>query len=57
MLDLCKEYPKNCFPMMGLHPCDVKIESIEQELSHVEEMLQKEQFIASWRNRIRFILG
>ena len=32
--------------MMGLHPCDVKIGSMERELSHVEEMLQKEQFIA-----------
>ena len=42
--------------MMGLHPCDVKIESMEKELSHVEEMLQKEQFIAE-RNRTRFILG
>ena len=46
MLELCKKYPKNCFPMMGLHPCDVKIESMEKELLHVEEMLQKEKFIA-----------
>ena len=46
MIELCKKYQKNCFPMMGLHPCDVKIESMERELSHVEEMLQKEQFIA-----------
>jgi len=46
MLDLCKKFPKICFPMMGLHPCDVKIESIEKELLHVEEMLKKEKFIA-----------
>tara|TARA_B100000683_G_scaffold268776_1_gene304559 strand:+ start:21019 stop:21792 length:774 start_codon:yes stop_codon:yes gene_type:complete len=46
MIELCKKHPKNCFPMMGLHPCDVKIGSMERELSHVEEMLQKEQFIA-----------
>jgi len=46
MIELCQKYPKNCFPMMGLHPCDVKIESMGRELSHVEEMLQKEQFIA-----------
>ena len=22
MLSLCQNYPNNCFPMMGLHPCD-----------------------------------
>ena len=41
MIELCKKHPKNCFPMMGLHPCDVKIGSMERELSHVEEMLQR----------------
>ncbi|MAO71433.1 MAG: hydrolase TatD [Flavobacteriales bacterium] len=46
MLELCKKFPENCFPMMGLHPCDVKIQSMEKELLHVEEMLQKEKFIA-----------
>ena len=46
MLELCKKFPENCFPMMGLHPCDVKIESMVKELLHVEEMLQKEKFIA-----------
>ena len=24
MLNLCKKYPEKCYPMMGLHPCDVK---------------------------------
>ena len=24
MLELCKQFPENCFPMMGLHPCSVK---------------------------------
>ena len=24
MHDLCDAFPNNCFPMMGLHPCDVK---------------------------------
>ena len=24
VLALVDEYPKNCFPMLGLHPCDVK---------------------------------
>lgn len=46
MLDLCKKYPKNCYAMMGLHPCDVKSESIEKELLHVEELLNKEKIIA-----------
>tara|TARA_B100000609_G_scaffold155211_1_gene126532 strand:+ start:397 stop:990 length:594 start_codon:yes stop_codon:yes gene_type:complete len=32
--------------MMGLHPCDVKEESIQEELLHVEQMLEKEKFIA-----------
>ena len=27
MLDLCNLFPNNCFPMMGLHPCDVKADS------------------------------
>ena len=30
MLDLCAEFPKNCYPMMGLHPCDVSEENYEQ---------------------------
>jgi TatD DNase family protein len=46
MMDLCETYPDNCFPMMGLHPCDVKADTIKKELLHVEEMLQKEKFIA-----------
>lgn len=46
MLDLCKKYPETCYAMMGLHPCDVKSESMEKELLHVEEMLEKEKFIA-----------
>ena len=46
MMALCQKYPENCFPMMGLHPCDVKKESMEKELSHVKEMLEKEKFIA-----------
>ena len=34
------------FPMMELHPCDVKQESMQKELRHVEKMLEKEKFIA-----------
>ena len=46
MLDLCAEFPKNCYPMMGLHPCDVKEENIKAELEHVEEELAKGGYIA-----------
>ena len=46
MLQLCEKYPENCFAMMGLHPCDVKKETMEKELFHVKEMLEKEKFIA-----------
>ncbi len=46
MMELCKKYQKNCFPMMGLHPCEVKKESMQKQLSHVQQMLEKEKFIA-----------
>jgi len=46
MLDLCEKYPETCYAMMGLHPCDVKSESMEKELLHVEKLLEKEKFIA-----------
>ena len=56
MLELCKKYQKNCFPMMGLHPCDVKIESMERELS-CGRNVTKRTIYCNWRNRTRFILG
>jgi TatD DNase family protein len=46
MLQLCNKYPQNCFPMIGLHPCSVKKDNIEKEILHVEEMLNKNNFIA-----------
>ena len=36
MLNLCKQYPETCYAMIGLHPCYVKPESIQEELLHVE---------------------
>ena len=45
MLNLCTEFPNNCFPMMGLHPCDIKKNYLE-ELVIIEEWLQKEKFVA-----------
>lgn len=46
MLALCAEFPNNCYPMMGLHPCDVTSENIAEELKHVEEELAKRKYIA-----------
>jgi len=46
MLELCDEFPQNCFPMMGLHPCDVNEDNIEEELLHVEQELAKGKYIA-----------
>lgn len=38
MLKLCGEFPQHCFPMMGLHPCSVK-ENFMEELKLVESEL------------------
>lgn len=46
MLHLSREFPDNCFPMIGLHPCSVKKNNIDKELEHVNDMLEKENFIA-----------
>ena len=46
MLEVCGEFPENCFPMMGLHPCDVNEDNIEGELIHVELELAKGKYIA-----------
>jgi len=45
MLQLCKQFPDNCFPMMGLHPTSVK-ENYKEELDLVEHWLNKEKFYA-----------
>ena len=46
MLEICNEFPENCFPMMGLHPCDVTDENYTQEIEHVEEELATKKYIA-----------
>jgi len=46
LLDLCNEFPNNCYPMIGLHPCDVTIENYDKEISHVEEQLNSKNYIA-----------
>lgn len=45
MLQLEKEFPNNCFPMMGLHPCSVN-DAVEKELKIVKEWLDKRKFCA-----------
>lgn len=45
MLELEHKYPKQCFSMMGLHPCSVK-KDFETELYRVEEWLSKRKFAA-----------
>lgn len=40
-----KKFPGKCFAMMGLHPCSVK-ENYLEELSHVDEHLKKRKFAA-----------
>lgn len=45
MMELATNYPQQCLPMMGLHPCYVK-EDFEQELYVVEEWLAKYPFLA-----------
>jgi TatD DNase family protein len=42
MHDVCARYPKNCFPMMGLHPCHVK-ENYKEELAIVKKHLNDER--------------
>lgn len=45
MMQLAKAHPHKCLPMIGLHPCYVK-DDFENQLSVMEEWLQKESFIA-----------
>ena len=39
ILTLCDEFPNNCYPMIGLHPCDVTEENYVDEITHVDEEL------------------
>ncbi len=45
MLKVEQQFPENCIAMMGLHPCYVKENYIE-ELKLVEEWIEKRKFIA-----------
>lgn len=43
--ELVSEYPENCFPMLGLHPCDVK-EGYEAELEIIKQEISKSKIYA-----------
>ncbi len=45
MLNLCRLFPNNCFPMIGLHPTSVK-DNYKEELSVVDRWLSTSEFIA-----------
>ena len=45
MHQLCHDFPENCFPMMGLHPCDVKDNYLE-ELEVIKSHLDKGNYVA-----------
>ena len=38
VFDLAKRYPANCFPMLGLHPCDVKLEPTSEQDDYQTEL-------------------
>ncbi len=45
MFQVEKQFPDNCFAMMGLHPCSVNVK-YQQELQVVEYWLKKRKFVA-----------
>lgn len=45
MLQMEKDFPSRCFPMMGLHPCSVK-QNYQGQLLEVEHWLNKHKFFA-----------
>ena len=46
MISLCQKFPKNCYPMIGLHPCSVQRETVEKEIEHIQDELKKNKFVA-----------
>ena len=44
MLNVCKTYPDVCYPMIGLHPCDVKA-NYKEVLQEMFDQFDRYQFI------------
>ena len=45
VLDTIKEFPDNCYPMLGLHPCSVK-ENYKEELANIERAISDNKIYA-----------
>ncbi len=45
VFSLADRYPENCFPMLGLHPCDVK-DNFRDELDHIFSKASKKKVYA-----------
>ena len=45
LLDLVWQFPENCFPMMGLHPCSVA-ENVDEQLFQIQKWFKKRKFYA-----------
>tara|TARA_S200000501_G_scaffold376974_1_gene433707 strand:- start:1083 stop:1877 length:795 start_codon:yes stop_codon:yes gene_type:complete len=45
VISLCKQYPKTCYPMIGLHPCSVK-KNYLSNLEKLEKKMKLTKFIA-----------
>jgi TatD DNase family protein len=45
MHTVCNKYPLHCFPMMGLHPCSVK-ENYMEELAIAYNLLKTKKYVA-----------
>jgi TatD DNase family protein len=45
MYQLVADFPKNCYPMMGIHPCSVK-KNIEEQLIDFKKIIDKKDFVA-----------
>ena len=43
--DICASYPDMCFPMLGLHPCDVK-ENYQEELANIHSAISNRRIYA-----------
>lgn len=47
--NMVDNYPAHCFPMLGLHPCDVKAEANEETAAYLDELKQIRQAMETHR--------